>query len=421
MGISLGLVGLGGFGSGFAPLFKSHPAVSRIALCDREPERIRKFADDPFYKDKFNERDAYASLDEICKSDLDALVIITQPWLHAPQCVQAMNSGKHVYCAVPIISVPDDDEILAWCDKIIDACKKTGRSYMLGETTYYRPQAMFCRRKAAEGAFGHFVYAEGDYCHDVDAGCNLRKVSANRRASAAGKEWVEISKKYNKAGHKGGPMHYPTHSVSGPVCVMKAHALKVTCYGYKHRDNDPHFVNGAFSNEMALFKMSNGATVRIAEMRETPGLLGNDGETFRIMGTRGTFSENRWFEIKRPDPQHIDLDNLAKPQKTLLEAKDMFDPLPVEVQHEFKRASNRDVNEKDLQNMDFNPTGHGGSHAYLVHEFVDAVANGRMPAINAWEAARYMAMGVMAHKSALKDGETLDVPDWGDAPDKRKA
>jgi hypothetical protein len=51
-----------------------------------------------------------------------------------------------------------------------------------------------------------------------------------------------------------------------------------------------------------------------------------------------------------------------------------------------------------------------------VHEFIDAVAHRRQPAINIWEAARYMIMGVMAHQSALKDGERLDVPDWGDAP-----
>jgi len=61
--------------------------------------------------------------------------------------------------------------------------------------------------------------------------------------------------------------------------------------------------------------------------------------------------------------------------------------------------------------------GHGGSHAYLAHEFVDAIAHDRQPAINAWEAVRYMVAGVMAHKSALKDGETLEVPDWGDAPE----
>ena len=60
---------------------------------------------------------------------------------------------------------------------------------------------------------------------------------------------------------------------------------------------------------------------------------------------------------------------------------------------------------------------HGGSHPHLVNEFVDAVAHSRQPSINVWEAARYMAMGVMAHQSALRDGERLDVPDWGDGPE----
>ncbi|HUW56202.1 MAG TPA: hypothetical protein VMZ92_06170, partial [Planctomycetota bacterium] len=83
----------------------------------------------------------------------------------------------------------------------------------------------------------------------------------------------------------------------------------------------------------------------------------------------------------------------------------MRDPLPTEVVEAFAGPG------KDFYG------GHGGSHAYLVHEFVDAIAHERTPAINAWEAVRYMAAGVMAHKSALKDGEILDVPDWGDAPE----
>ncbi len=417
MSISLGLVGLGSFGKVFAPLFKSHPDVSRVAFCDREPDRVRAFANDPFYRDKFNERDVYASLDDICKSDLDALVVITQPWLHAPQCVQAMEAGKHVYSAVPIISIPDNAEILEWCNRLIETCRRTGMRYMLGETTYYRPQTMFCRKKAAEGAFGHFVYAEGEYCHDVDAGCNLRRVSASRHASAAGREWRElVQRTYKPRGVRGGPMHYPTHSTSGPVSVMNAHAVKVTAYGYRHCDGDPYFGDGAITNEVALFKMSNGAAVRIAEMREAPGTLAQEPETFRVMGTRGTFSENRWFEIRRPNPIPADLKDLPRPVCLPLTPKQMFEPLPPEVQHAFKRAMYRDKDERELQSLDFNPSGHGGSHPYLVHEFVDAVASGRMPAINAWEAARYMVMGVMAHESVLQDGATLDVPDWGDAP-----
>ena len=56
--------------------------------------------------------------------------------------------------------------------------------------------------------------------------------------------------------------------------------------------------------------------------------------------------------------------------------------------------------------------GHGGSHSYLVHEFVSAVAEGRTPACTARDAAHYTAAGAVAHKSALRDGEMLDVPHW---------
>lgn len=405
MGISLGMVGLGVFGRCFADLFKRHPLVDRIALCDREPDRIKPYLERPDWKDKLNPRDVYASLDEICRSDLDALVVMTQPWLHAPQCVQAMKSGKHVYSAVPIICVPDDDEILDWCDKIIETCKKTGKYYMLGETTYYRPESMFCRRKAAEGAFGHFVYAEGEYIHDVDNECNLREVEQSRLAGKAGQEWIKIREQYRKKGVLSGPMHYPTHSTCGPVCVMRAHAVKVTAYGFKNRNKDPYFTAAAFSDETAIYKMSNDATVRICEFREVA--LGG-AETFRVYGTKGSFRDGRWQEgMGRWEENQREAPLSAKPLTVKeLNVADMRDPLPEEVLRAFQGGNMS----SDVYG------GHGGSHAYLVHEFVDAVVHNRQPAINAWEAVRYMAMGVMAHKSALKDGETIAVPDWGDAP-----
>ncbi|OGV72901.1 MAG: hypothetical protein A3K19_15145 [Lentisphaerae bacterium RIFOXYB12_FULL_65_16] len=416
MGISIGLVGLGSFGSAFAPLFKNHPLVDRIGLCDREPTLVAKFANDPFYANKLHPRDCHDSLDAICRADFDALVIITQPWLHAPQCIQAMESGKHVYSAVPVISIPDDEEILGWCDKLVAAVKRTGRHYMLGETTYYHPQSMFCRRKAREGAFGDFVYAEGEYMHDVDSGCNLRRVQQSRTSSSSGKEWLRVQDAYRARGVKGGPMHYPTHSVSGPVCVMNAHAVRVNAHGYANRTGDPFFADSAFSNEAALFKMSNGAAVRILESREMPGVAGQDSETFRVFGTRGSFSENRWFTIRRPDPKAVDMDHLPTPECATLKPAEMFDPLPLDVQNGFKQALHRGKDPRELLSIDFTPQGHGGSHPYLVHEFVDAVAHSRTPAINVWEAVRYMAMGVAAHQSALRDGDTVNVPDWGDAP-----
>lgn len=387
MGISVGVVGLGAFGSEFVKLFKHHPLVDRIALCDREPERVAGFAQQDWIRDKLRDSDRYASLDEICASDVEAVALFTQPWLHAAQAAEAMESGKHVYSAVPVVHLPDGDEILHWCARIIETCRRTGMQYLLGETTYFHPQAMYCRRRAAEGAFGDFVYAEGEYLHDVDnPWSNLREVVRARGASTAGQEWREAAKKYEARGLVAGPMHYPTHSVSGPMCVMRAHATKVWALPYYNRTEDAFFGKEP-SNETALFAMSNGATMRICEYRE----IGHRGrESFRVYGTQGSFEHDQWVD---------------KQGYTALSTEKMRDPLPPEVVAAYEAGIGPDF-----------CGGHEGSHAYLVHEFVEAVVYDRVPAINAWDAARYMAAGVMAHKSALRDGEILEVPDWGDAP-----
>jgi predicted dehydrogenase len=393
MGISIGLVGLGAFGSEFAPLFNAHPLVDRVALCDREPERVAKFARDPRFQAKFRPADAYTSLDDICRADLDALVLITQPWLHAPQAIQAMESGKHVYSAVPVIWMPDAEEVLDWCDRVVRACERTGMHYMLGETTYYRPETMYCRRRAAEGAFGDFVYAEGEYFHPHDwSRADLRTVKQNRLASAAGREWAVEQARYDARGVRSTPMTYPTHSTSGPISVMKTHALKVSAIGWKNRTADSYFDDHEFTNVTALYRMANGAAMRICEHRELAYQEDElfQMETFRLFGTKGTFRERRWAERER---------------WAGLTVEEMRDRLPADVEAAFRGALGTDPY-----------GGHGGSHAFLVHEFVSAIAGGRRPAINAWEAARYMAAGCAAERSARRDGELVDVPDWGDAP-----
>jgi predicted dehydrogenase len=394
MGISLGLVGLGAFGSEFAPLFKSHPLVDRIALCDREPDRVAKFARNPSFAGKLKPSDVFSSLEDICAAKLDALVLITQPWLHAPQAIQAMEHGKHVYSAVPIIWMPDAEEVLDWCDKVVRASARTGMHYMLGETTYYRPQTMFCRRMAASGEFGDFVYAEGEYFHPYDwKEADLREVKEHRMASASGREWAEVQERYDRRGIRQTPMTYPTHSTSGPICVMKSHATKVSAFGYRTKSGDRYFDDHEFTNVTALYQMSNGAQMRICEHRELAYPPGDpfELEIFRVFGTRGSFRENRWAD---------------KESWRELGVQEMRDPLPADVADAFRA----ECGEEKMYG------GHGGSHAYLVHEFVDAIAHGRPPVINAWEAARYMAAGCAAQRSALRDGELLDVPDWGDAP-----
>ena len=325
MGISIGLVGLGSFGSAFAKLFKAHPAVSRIGLCDCEKTKLEKFANDPFMQDKLSKKDLFLSLDDICKADFDAIAVITQPWLHAPQCLKVLESGKSVYSAVPVISLPDGEEILDWCGKLREAVKRTGRHYMLGETTVYRPQTMFCRRMAAEGRFGHFIYAEGEYTHDLDSPCSLRMVKQSRTTGIVGEQFAALMEPYRKRGVKNSPMFYPTHSVSGPLAVMNTRAVKVSAYGYRNRENDPFFENNDFSDITALFQLANGASLRICEFRECglSALDRREAEIFRIVGSAGSFSRDVWEENRRGDGRPA-----VRPfERRELTSKEMFTPM----------------------------------------------------------------------------------------------
>ncbi len=56
--------------------------------------------------------------------------------------------------------------------------------------------------------------------------------------------------------------------------------------------------------------------------------------------------------------------------------------------------------------------GHGGSHGYLTSEFVDAILRGRKPRVDVAQALNMTVAGIVAHQSALKDGELLKVPQY---------
>jgi hypothetical protein len=56
------------------------------------------------------------------------------------------------------------------------------------------------------------------------------------------------------------------------------------------------------------------------------------------------------------------------------------------------------------------PGGHGGSHGPLMHEFISAILQDREPLVNIDEALAMTIPGIVAHQSALKDGERLKIP-----------
>jgi hypothetical protein len=57
-------------------------------------------------------------------------------------------------------------------------------------------------------------------------------------------------------------------------------------------------------------------------------------------------------------------------------------------------------------------SGHEGSHTFLTHEFVDALIHSRRPAIDVYESLAYTVPGIVAHQSALRNGERIKIPQY---------
>ncbi len=384
MGISVGMVGVGDFARHFIPLFQAHPLVDDIALCDVDAEKLQAASH------TFGIPRTYPSLDALCDSDVDAAVIITQNWLHGPQAMQALRAGKHVYSAVP--TGIDVDEIGA----LVRTVEETGLVYMLGETSYYYPAVIYCRQRYASGDFGAIVYGEGDYFHDWDHG--LYDVMRRR----GGERWREI------AGSP--PMHYPTHSVSQIVSVTGARMTHVSCQGFVDQADDGLYGPNAnrwqnvFSNQTALFRLTDGSSCRINEFRR----IGHpEVVRMNLFGTQASFEANAagsvWLTKDKAETERLD-DLLAPTQVTT--ERGVFSS--------FSRVHPVDRLPVEYLRL---PGGHLGSHHFLVDDFVHACADGRMPPNNVWMAARYALPGIMAHESARRGGELLEIPDFGDAPE----
>jgi predicted dehydrogenase len=398
MGLRVGIVGVGAFAQGFIPLFRAHPLVEEVTLCDLDAEKLRQNAE------RHGIPRTRRSLDDLCGEDVDAVVLITQNWLHAPQAIQALRAGKHVYSAVPTgISVEEIADL-------VRAVEETGRVYMLGETSYYYPAALYCRAQHAKGAFGQIVYGEAEYYHDWDHG--LYEVARWR----GGERWLET------AGIP--PMYYPTHSTSQIISVTGARMTHVSCQGFVDRAEDGIYRPDAnrwgnvFSNETALFRMSDGSVCRINEFRR----VGHPGAVrMSLFGTEGSFEQNAagavWVTKERQGRVRLD-ELLACRGMPVRQAGGRAEGMDLVTAEDGTHRGVSPLHPVGRLPKEFIglPNGHNGSHQFLVDDFVRACAEGETPPNHVWDAARYALPGIIAHESARRGGLLMKVPDFGPHP-----
>ncbi len=158
--INVALIGAGGMGTADAFTAKTIPGVKIVAACDLFDPRLDA-AKKNFGADIFTTRD-YKEI--LLRKDIDAVIIGTPDHWHKEISVDALNSGKHVYCEKPMVQQINEGAA------VVDAQKRTGKIMQVGS----QGMSSLGNEKAKElfeaGAIGQLNYVEGFWARNTPGG-----------------------------------------------------------------------------------------------------------------------------------------------------------------------------------------------------------------------------------------------------------
>ncbi|OZM79570.1 Gfo/Idh/MocA family protein [Pseudonocardia sp. MH-G8] len=374
-GLTVAVAGLG-FGAEFVPIYLSHPDVARVVLV--EPDRERREA----VADRYRLSSGYSDIsDALADPRIDAVHVFAPVHTHADLTVAALEAGKHVACAVPMATTLED------LDRIIAAQEASGRTYMMMETTVFAREYLAVEQMHRAGELGELTLYRGYHIQNLDGFPTY---------------WQGFP-----------PMHYVTHALSPILHLLGTTVASVQCQGAGRLAETRR--TGGFDNpfptEMGLFRlrgsdvladiqMSFSQTARsyiegfsiYGEHRGIEWPIDNEGEltVFDMTGAAADRRGNRVTSSALAPPDRPE--RLPEPLRPFVRPTAVRLPgMPGEV------------------NVG---ADHGGSHPFLVDEFVRSVVDARPPLIDARRAAAWTAPGICAHASAMTGGAAVQVPDY---------
>lgn len=374
--IRVALVGLG-FGGAFVDIYKHHPNVETIGICDINKELEARFSRE------LGIEKTYATFEDILADDsVDAVHLVTPIPLHEEQTVRVLEAGKHCACTVPMATS------LEGIRRITEAVRKSGKNYMMMETTLYTYQFFYVKQLLESGELGRIQFMRGSHYQDMDNWPSY---------------WMGLP-----------PMWYGTHAIGPMVALSGSRIKRVHCFGsgtmepaLSEQYGNPYPV------ESALFEFENGMKGEATRSLFETARMYQEG--MFIYGSKKSFE---WGFNDTDDPIITSLIPCI-PEKgnrggnyttcETLAMPNFYHSLPEEL-HRFTVGGNYDPLNPQKSLEKGAGAGHHGSHAHLVNEFVMSIIEDRKPWIDEVLGGNITAAGVCAHESAMKNGEAVMVP-----------
>jgi predicted dehydrogenase len=158
--INVALLGAGAQGDVLLTAMLRIPGLRFRAVCDIWTEYNQKRAVNILRKYKF-EVNGYEDYREMLdkEKDLDAVVIATPDFWHAPHTIDSLRAGKHVYCEKEMSNT------LEGARSMVLAARETGKLLQIGHQRRSHPRYRHCHEKLLQEArlLGRIVTVNGQW------------------------------------------------------------------------------------------------------------------------------------------------------------------------------------------------------------------------------------------------------------------
>ncbi|HJM64090.1 MAG: oxidoreductase [Roseibacillus sp.] len=368
--VNIAIVGLG-FGAEFIPIYQRHPQANMFAICQRTEESLNEIGD------KYGVEKRYQNYDDVLRDpDITAVHINTPIPNHGEQSIAALEAGKHVACTVPMATS------LKECEEIVRLSRANGLKYMMMETVVYAREFLYMKELYDSGELGKVQYLKASHQQDMDGWPGY---------------WPGLP-----------PMHYATHCVGPVLGLTRGEAEYVSCFpsGTIHEEMHECY-NSPFAVESCHIKFHNSDLTGFV-YRSLFDVARQYRESFEVYG------EKKSVEWPLIEGKPLVMHTAKKPEPEIpeeVECPDFAHLLPDEVAP-FTTGGvyGGDTGEEHLSFTQ--GAGHGGSHPHLTHQFINMIITGEDAYPNAVESANITCTGILAHESALKGGEIMNLPSW---------
>ena len=366
--INVGIIGMG-FGKEFIPIYQSHPNGGKIAICSRTKSTLEKLGEQYGIPESLQ----YTDWHEMIKNpELDAIHVVTPVMDHYPMVMEALNAGKHAACTIPMATT------IAQCRDIVEAARRSGKVYMMMETSLYTREYLYAKKLNEEGKFGRIQFIRSDHTQNM-----------------AMDGWPAYWQGFP-------PFLNGTHALSPVISLLGKRPLSVVAHGSGHLSEERASKYGLpFAGVTATFRFAD--TDVVAEStRWINEVIRQCREGFDVYGTQMSFE---WEQII--DDGHVIYTGTDDAEK--IHCPDTDSLLPPEIARFTRREAVSDMTHTSFRQG----VGHGGSHPHLVEQFLRAIVENRKAEVNEIVAATITCAGICAHISAMNDSVRVEIPDFG--------